>query len=113
MRVLTVGNLYPPHHFGGYEQVWQSRRRSTCATAATSVRVLATDCRHPGVADGEEPGVHRELRWYWRDHDFARPPLPRAACAIERHNHRCSPRHLADLRPDVVASGRWAACRTR
>src|SRR3954452_19160755 len=24
MRVLTVGNMYPPHHYGGYELVWHS-----------------------------------------------------------------------------------------
>ena len=24
VRVLAVGNMYPPHHFGGYELVWRS-----------------------------------------------------------------------------------------
>ena len=24
MRLLAVGNMYPPHHYGGYELVWQA-----------------------------------------------------------------------------------------
>ena len=24
VRVLAVGNMYPPHHFGGYELVWRA-----------------------------------------------------------------------------------------
>jgi hypothetical protein len=37
------------------------------------------------VLAGEEPDVHRHLRWYWRDHRFPRlAPWTRAA--IERHN---------------------------
>ena len=24
MRVLTVGTMYPPHHLGGYELLWQA-----------------------------------------------------------------------------------------
>lgn len=101
MRVLTVGNLYPPHHFGGYEQVWSSavthlRRRGN------QVRVLAVDFRHPGQADGEEPEVFRTLRWYWRDHKFA--PLPyRARLALERHNQREMARQLHEFVPDVVS----------
>ena len=27
MRVLAVGNMYPPHHFGGYELVWRAAMR--------------------------------------------------------------------------------------
>jgi hypothetical protein len=23
VRVLCVGNMYPPHHLGGYELAWQ------------------------------------------------------------------------------------------
>ena len=101
MRVLTVGNLYPPHHFGGYEQVWQSAARHLRAQG-DQVRVLCTGYRHPGVPDGDEPDVHRSLRWYWRDHDFARfPYLERVR--IERHNHALLDTHIRDLRPDVVS----------
>jgi hypothetical protein len=24
VRILTVGNLYPPQHLGGYELMWQA-----------------------------------------------------------------------------------------
>src|SRR4051812_18996778 len=41
VRVLTVGNLYPPHHFGGYEQVWRSAVQHLRAQGH-DVRVLAT-----------------------------------------------------------------------
>jgi glycogen(starch) synthase len=104
MRVLTVGNLYPPHHFGGYEQVWASavahlRRRGH------EVRVLAVDYRHPDQADDEEPGIFRTLRWYWRDHEFA--PLPyRARLELERHNQRQLATHLEEFEPEVVSF--WA-----
>src|ERR1019366_9635177 len=101
MRVLTVGNLYPPHHFGGYEQVWASAV-DHLRTRGHVVEVLATDYRHPGGDDGAEPAVHRTLRWYWRDHDFAAFPL-RERLAIERHNHREFARRLEALRPDVIS----------
>jgi glycogen(starch) synthase len=100
MRVLSVGNLYPPHHFGGYEQVWASAVAHLRALDDT-VRVLATDYRHPGAADGDEPDVHRELRWYWRDHDFEVVPFHQRL-PLERHNQRVLRRHLEELRPELV-----------
>ena len=38
------------------------------------VRVLSTDHRaeKPDPAIAEDADVHRELRWYWRDHEFPR-----------------------------------------
>ncbi len=33
ITVLTVGNMYPPHHLGGAELIWR-RRSSTCAGSA-------------------------------------------------------------------------------
>jgi glycogen(starch) synthase len=101
VRVLTVGNLYPPHHFGGYEQVWASAVAHLRAHGH-EVAVLATGYRHPGVPDGPEPGVHRVLRWYWRDHEFA-DLGPRARMATERHNHAALAAAVAQLRPDVVS----------
>lgn len=99
-----VGNMYPPHHFGGYEQVWQSAV-AHLREGGVTVRVLGADFRHPGVGDGDEPDVHRDLRWYWRDHDFPLIGLP-ARVAIERNNQRVLAHHLDDLRPDVV--GWWS-----
>jgi glycosyltransferase involved in cell wall biosynthesis len=101
VRVLTVGNIYPPHHFGGYEQVWGSAVQHLRGRGH-EVRVLATGYRHEGVADGGEPGVDRSLRWYWRDHEFDRVPLLERV-RIERHNHAILARHLRELDPHVVS----------
>lgn len=99
-----MGNMYPPHHLGGYELVWQSAvehlRRSGHA-----VRVLTTDHTEPGVADAEEPDVHRELRSYWRDHAWPRLAL-RERFALERENGAVFDQHVANLRPDVL--GWWS-----
>jgi glycosyltransferase involved in cell wall biosynthesis len=107
LRVLAISSLYPPHHLGGYELVHRGVDRRL-RDAEADVRVLVTDHREPGAdARGlpDDPGVHRELRWYWRDHAF--PALtPRQTIALERHNHGVLRRHLAAHRPDVVVF--WA-----
>ncbi|MEA2457346.1 MAG: hypothetical protein QOC95_318 [Thermoleophilaceae bacterium] len=101
MRVLTVGNMYPPHHFGGYEAVWRSAMRHL-RDHGHEVRVLCTGFRHPGVDDGPEEDVHRALRWYWSDHEFANLPyLERVR--VERRNHALLGRHIAEFRPDAVS----------
>jgi glycosyltransferase involved in cell wall biosynthesis len=67
------------------------------------VRVLTTDFRKPGVgADASHDDVHRELRWYWRDHDWPRLAL-RTRFRIERHNARLLTHHLERFRPHVVS----------
>jgi glycosyltransferase involved in cell wall biosynthesis len=101
MRVLAVGNLYPPHHFGGYEQVWAAAV-AHLRERGHEVRVLTADYRDPGQDDGQEPAIFRMLRWYWKDHEFA--PLPyRERLEIERHNHGQLALHLDQLRPDVIS----------
>lgn len=101
MRVLTVGNWYPPHHFGGYEQVWESAVKHL-RERGHEVRVLAVESRHPGVEERDEPGVLRTLRWYWKDHEF--PALPyRERLKVERHNHEQLKRQLRELAPDVLS----------
>lgn len=103
MRVLSVGNAYPPHHLGGYEVIQRGVVEELRARGHES-RVLTTDYRNPDLpADtSEDPDVHRELRWYWRDHAW--PKLAaRERLELERHNARVFDRHLAELRPDVVA----------
>ncbi len=101
MRVLTVGNMYPPHHLGGYELVWRSSVEQLRG-AGHAVRVLTSDFRLPGATGPEDPDVDRALQWYWRDHRFPwRSPVGRAR--LERHNAAVLDRHLRDLRPDVVA----------
>jgi glycogen synthase len=101
VRILTVGNMYPPHHLGGYEILWRSAVRYL-RSAGHEVRVLTTDHRDPGAGADEEPDVHRELRWYWRDHDFPRLGM-RARLALERSNAATLDRHLAEFEPDVVS----------
>jgi glycogen(starch) synthase len=103
VRVLAVGNHYPPHHFGGYELVWQSAV-AHWRGAGHEVRVLASDYRHregPVAGAPEEPDVHRDLRWYWRDHEFPRLS-PRARLALERHNASVFARHLDETRAEIV-----------
>lgn len=103
VRVLSVGNMYPPHDLrGGYELTWRSavahlRERDD------EVRVLTSDHRAAELEPGavEDPDVHRELRLYWRDHAFPKMGL-RERIALERHNAAALDRHLAELRPDVV-----------
>jgi glycogen(starch) synthase len=101
MRILAVGNMYPPHHLGGYELIWRSAVRHHRA-AGHDVRVLTTDTRFAEPGEPDEPDCFRELRWYWRDHGWPRlNPLQRLR--LERANARTLRRHLGKYRPDVVA----------
>ena len=100
MRVLAVGNMYPPQSFGGYELLWRGAVEHLRA-AGHEVRVLTTDYSS-GAPERDDPDVHRELRWYWRDHEF--PKLaPHRLVGLERGNAAVLARHLAELRPDVVS----------
>jgi len=92
--------MYPPHHFGGYELVWRSAVEHL-RSEGHAVRVLTTDLR-TGATAPDDPGVHRELRWYWRDHGFPRARL-RPVLALERHDQAVLSRHLEEHRPDVVS----------
>lgn len=53
--------------------------------AGHHVLVLTTEHRSAAVAAAapEDPDVHRELRWYWRDHDWPMMGL-RARLELER-----------------------------
>ncbi len=103
MRVLTIGNMYPPHHQGGYELMWRSSVEQLRG-AGHEVRVLTTDHREerPDPAVDEGPDVHRELRWYWSEHEFPRLSL-RERLALERHNLSAFDRHRAEFAPDAIA----------
>ncbi len=108
MRVLTIGNLYPPHAYGGYELL--------CADAVAALRgaghdvhVLTSNARVAGVsvaASGrDDVGVTRTLLPYW---DWARnveaiPRRLRHVAGIERSNLRELRAALARVRPDVVS----------
>lgn len=100
MRILTVGNLYPPH-LGGYELSWQGAVDALRARGHDA-RVLTTDTPPPPGGPPDPPHVSRALRWYWRDHAWPRFAL-RERAAIERHNAEALRRSVAALRPDAVA----------
>ena len=103
VRILTVGNMYPPHHLGGYELMWRSAI-GHLREWGHEVRVLTTDYRtpEPDPATPEDEGVFRELRWYWHDHEF--PALGvRARVTLERHNAATLARHTEDFRPEGVS----------
>ncbi len=99
-RVLAVTNLYPPHHLGGYEVI-QSGAMAGLRAGGHAVRVLASRTTFPGRGPQTEPDVHRDLRWYWRDHDF--PAMsPRERWRLERDNAATFARHLREHPPDVL-----------
>lgn len=104
MRVLTITNWYPPHHFGGYEL--------SCFDVMTrfeqrghAVLVLCNEERLRGVAGAEtehEASVRRELRSYVRGGELLKPTL-RERLELERHNQLALKRALAEFEPDVVS----------
>jgi glycogen(starch) synthase len=100
MRVLAVGNMYPPHHLGGYELVWRSAMRQLRADGHQT-RVLTTDLRI-GSDGQEEPETYRDLHWYWHEHTFPKRSW-RERLALERHNGAVLERHLGEFDPDVIA----------
>jgi glycosyltransferase involved in cell wall biosynthesis len=95
--------MYPPHHLGGYELMWRSAV-GFLRERGHEVRVLATDHREaqPDPAIAEDADVHRELRWYWREHDFPRLSPP-ALLRLERGNGAVLQRHVEEFRPDAVS----------
>jgi len=96
-----VGNLYPPHHFGGYEIVWHSAVEHLRARGH-DVRVLTTDTRTEAPDAKDEEDVHRELRWTLHDGRFE-PLGLRGSFDLARHNHGTLSRHLDEFRPQVVS----------
>src|SRR5579859_1853819 len=102
-RILAVGNMYPPHHAGGYELMWQAAM-ARARELGHQVRVLTSDFRTPDVSTETDPDVHRTLRWYWDLDRYEFPQLsPIARVRLERHNARELGRHLAEFAPDVVS----------
>ena len=101
MRILTVGNMYPPHHLGGYEQDWAAGV-AALREAGHEVRVLTSDHRDPDVTEPDDEAVERTLQWYWRDHEFPRRTL-RERIGIERHNRALLEAVLGQFQPDLVS----------
>ena len=115
MRVLTVGNMYPPHHLGGYELMWRS---SVEHLRAVGHEVDGPDHRPPrGRA---RPGDRRGRRACTAScaGTGATTTSRGSGCASgwrsSATTSACSTRHArARARPDASAGGRWAGCRCR
>ncbi len=110
MRVLVLQNMYPPHHYGGYElscrDVVERMRHH-----GHDVTILTTTMRVPGVEDPPNEradGVLRDLLFYWEDHRIVNPSIPRRA-AMERHNQSVLADVLGRVRPDVVSAWNMGA----
>jgi glycogen(starch) synthase len=102
VRVLTVGNMYPPHSLGGYEILWRDSVEHLRGRGH-EVEVLTTAFRLRDAAAQRDPTwVHRDLGWYWHDHGF--PDMTaKQRLRLERRNARVLTHRLLRLRPDVVA----------
>jgi glycogen synthase len=104
VRILAISNMYPPHHYGGYELSCRDVMERF-EDNGHDVTVLTTTMRVPGVADppGEDPTrIRRELDFYWRDHVLQSPTLPRRI-RVERANQQALARAMREVRPDVVS----------
>lgn len=104
MRILTITNWYPPHHFGGYELSCRDVMLRL-VERGHDVHVLCGDTVVSGAeqADPEhERRVARRLRLYHSGQDLLRPAWPERL-RIERENHRVLTDALARHRPDVVS----------
>src|SRR5205085_5622948 len=100
LRVLAVGNMYPPHSFGGYELVWRSAMRHLEALGHEAL-VLTSDLDF-GSSEPDDANVRRELRLYWRPH-YLPDMSPMERLRLERHNARVLERQLHRFKPDVVS----------
>jgi glycosyltransferase involved in cell wall biosynthesis len=106
-RVLVVTNMYPPHHYGGYELLcsdvvrrWRDRGHA--------VEVATSTHRVRGVQDRNEPDVHRVLRFYWEDHELLTPPIG-TRLRWEVANRRALGALLDAFNPDVVSVWNFGA----
>lgn len=103
LRILAVGNRYPPHHTGGYELMWQATTQQA-RRSGHQVRILTTHHATSPGAPETDPDAHRTLRWYWDPDQYDFPDLgPFERLGIERHNVRELGRQLRDFQPHVVS----------
>lgn len=103
LRILAIGNMYPPHHSGGYEVMWQ-RAMQQARALGHHVRVLVSNHRETGDLPETDPDVHRNLRMYWDQGRYEFLSLNAwQRLQLERHNNRELLRHLEAFRPDVVS----------
>jgi len=105
VRVLTLTNWYPPHHFGGYELschdvMTRLEERGHEVHVLCGETVVGADRQPPNPE--HEARVRRTLRLYHDGGAVLRPPW-RERFAIERHNQQELENVLREVRPDVVS----------
>ena len=104
MRILVITNMYPPHHYGGYELSCEDAVRRFQGQGH-DVSVLTSTIHVAGqTTDPDEPSrrIWRQLQPYWDDHVLLSPSL-RSRLAVERDNQNALQAALGATRPDVVS----------
>lgn len=106
MRILVLTNMYPPHHYGGYERSCRDVVERWRAAGHRAL-VLTGDVQVPGVPwpVAGETDVQRRLRLYWDDHRILDPPLW-DRFRLERANGAALEAVLEEFDPEVVSV--WA-----
>jgi len=99
MKILTITNLYPPHHVGGYEVRCQ-QVMDRLRTRGHDVHVLTSNHTKSGVRESDPTGVERALRIHGF---FGHPWLPLyRLIELERDNHAILRSAVERFQPDVI-----------
>jgi glycogen(starch) synthase len=111
--ILVLSNMYPPHHYGGYElscrdvvDRWRARGHE--------VVVLTGTMRVKGVTDPPDErrrGIWRDLEISYRDGDLHSRPW-RERLSVERANQRVLLKAMDSVQPDVVSVWHMGAMST-
>jgi glycogen synthase len=80
--VLAVGNMYPPHHLGGYELVWRSAMRHL-SQQGHETRVLSSDGRRHPRPPRRDPRAARAAMAVRAAHDYGPGLRGRARATLE------------------------------
>jgi len=104
MRLLTLTNLYPPQHLGGFG-VALERLTAAMARRGWQCRVLSTDQAYLGPCGGDQ-AVMRQLRLLgtYQNGIQHHPPGPELD-GLRRHNHTTLAAILQEWRPDACLLG--------
>jgi glycogen synthase len=105
LRILIVGNLYPPHSLGGYEILCQQIAEGFAAMGH-QMQVLTSDWVAPGLGAVTEPGeggilVERSLKLMT---NFPNPPgrNPLIELRTAAHNYRVTKEAIAKFKPECI-----------
>ena len=101
--MLVLTNMYPPHHYGGYELLCQEAV-AAFRDAGHDVLVLTSDIDlgEVSLVAEDRSRIRRDLRLYWEDHVVLRPSF-RRCLEMERSNQRALESAIDSFRPDVVS----------